>query len=67
MAPTAVGMTVALFQTAANKLDKLIGQDGDEQVTVSPLIFTMKDRPKTQITFEAAKHRQVSEHHIGAP
>ena len=28
----------------------------------------MKDRPKTQITFEAAKHGfEVGEHHIGAP
>ena len=60
-------MTVALFQTAANKLDKLIGQYGDEQVTVSPLFFMMKDRPKTQITFEAAKHGfEVSEHPISA-
>ena len=53
---------------AANKLDKLVGQYGDEQVTVSPLFFTMKDRPKTQIAFKTAKHGfEVSEHYIGAP
>jgi len=67
-APTAVGITVPGIQTAANKLDKLIGQYGDEQMTVSPLFFTMKDGPKTQITLEAAKHSfEISEHPIGAP
>jgi len=49
-------------------LYQLIGQYSDEQVIVSPLFFMMKDRPKTQITFEAAKHGfEVGEHHIGAP
>ena len=58
----------ALFQAAAYDLHELVGQYGDEQMSISALFFVVKHGTQAQLAFEAAKYRfQIGQHEVGAP
>src|SRR5512137_2543938 len=58
----------ALFESAAYDLHELVGQDGDEQVSIGALFFVMEHGAQAQFAFEAAKYGfQVGQHDVSTP
>ena len=61
-------LNVVFLQLLANDLHELIGQYGDEQVTVDANFFMVVDRAQAKFGFETPEHGfQVGEHDVGAP
>jgi len=53
--PTVIDLPLC-FELGANQLHTLIRQHRDEQMPISAILFMVKHRAQTQLTFEAAKH-----------
>ena len=55
-------------QHAADRLDQLVGQHGDEQVLLGAVLGVVEHRSQAEVGLQTAEHGlQVGQHRIGTP